>query len=240
MQPAIILCKPQLGENIGAVARVMANFGLSDLRIVAPRDGWPNEKALEMAANAAVLIEKAKIYNDLQTAIADLEFVYATSARNREVDKTVIAPRGIKLQNKTGFVFGPERTGLTNEEISLCDEIISIDVDGKYKSINLAQSVAIISYELSLRGGKADAAIQPGLLRYARNDERELASKQEIISMFEHLENELDKRGFFQEATKKPGMIANIRALLTRANLSPQEVRTMRGIIKSLADHKVE
>ncbi len=220
---AIILVKPQMGENIGAAARAMANFGLSDLRLVAPRDGWPNRKALEMAASASVLVENAKIFKTLEEAIADLEFLYATTARNREVDKKTITSRQIKLHKNTGFVFGAERTGLTNEELSLCDEIISIAVDEKFKSINLAQSVAIICYEVSSLQGTSD--------------NRKLATKEEIISMFTHLETELGQRGFFQEPNKKPGMIANIRAMLIRAAFSSQEVRTMRGIIKSLS-HK--
>jgi len=238
-KPAIILIKPQLGENIGAAARVMANFGLNDLRLVSPRDGWPNPKALEMAAHAEHIVNKARIFPNFEQAVKDLKFLYATTARAREADKRVITQRQIKLYKNTGLVFGAERTGLTNEEISLCDELISIPVNPKYKSLNLAQAVAIICYELSLRGGKADASIQPGLLRSARND-RELASKAEISSMFKHLESELDKRGFFQEKTKRAGMVNNIRNFLTRAALNGQEVRTMRGIIRSLAEHRLK
>jgi len=222
MKPSIILSHPQMGENIGAAARVMANFGLVDLRIVAPRDGWPNEKAVEMAANASALVENAKIFKTLEEAAADLNFLYALTARNREMDKKVIAPREITLLEKTGFVFGPERTGLSNEEISLCDEIISIPVDSNFKSVNLAQSVAIIAYEIST-------------IDHVTEQPRNQATKEELIALFTHLENELDERGFFQEATKKTGMVANIRAFLTRAQLSGQELRTLRGIIRYLA-----
>ena len=222
MNPTIILVKPQMGENIGAAARAMANFGIKDLRIVAPRDGWPNPKAIEMAANASSLIEHAKIFPTLEAAVADLEFLYATTARTRETDKKSIIPRQIITHEKTGFVFGAERTGLTNEEISLCDEIISIPVSEEFKSINLAQSVAIICYQIStLPPQKAEVRAQ--------------ATKEELFSFFTHLETELDKRRFFQEPTKKPGMVANIRTMLTRAAFTSQEVRTMRGIIKSLS-----
>lgn len=213
-----------MGENIGAAARVMANFGIDDLRIVAPRDGWPNDKARDIAAHADKLIDQAKIFANLDEAVADLGFLYATTARNREQDKPVIAPREIAHKTKTGFVFGPERTGLTNEEISICDEIISIPVSENFKSINLAQSVAVICYEVST------ITLQ--------KPERELAGKKELISFFEHLESELDKHGFFQEQNKKPGMLENIRTLFNRAQLSPQEVRTLRGMIKALVNHK--
>ncbi len=209
-----------MGENIGAAARVMLNFGLTDLRIVKPRDGWPNERALDMAVGAREVVEQAKIYESLNEATANLQFLYATTARTREMDKEVVTPREIALHGATGFVFGPERTGLTNEDITLCDKIISIPVNEKFSSLNLAQTVAIIAYEVS--GLKIVAG------------KRELASKEEIASLFSHLESELDARGFFQEPNKKPGMIANIRTMLARAEFSGQEVRTFRGIIKAL------
>lgn len=221
---AIILVAPQMGENIGAAARVMANFGFTDLRIVNPRDGWPNEKAIDMAAHAATIVEGAKVFEKFSDAVADLEYVYALTARERGMDKKVITPREVVLNAKTGFAFGAERTGLENEDISLCDEIISIPVNPDHKSINLAQSVAIICYEIS----------QVAVVK----EERKLATKEDMNSLFAHLETELEKRGFFQEETKKPGMMNNIRTLFTRAALSPQESRTMRGIIRSLSEHK--
>lgn len=224
--PAIILVAPQMGENIGAAARVMANFGLSDLRIVNPRDGWPNAKAVDMAAHAGGIVEAAKVFATLADAAADLEFLYALTARDREADKAVSTPREIIARKNLGFVFGGERAGLSNEDVSLCDEIISIPVNANYKSLNLAQSVAIIAYEISALG--------------ANKHERELASKEEMVSLFKHLETELDKRGFFQEEKKKPGMLNNIRTFITRAALSPQEARTMRGIIRSLTEHRVK
>lgn len=224
MRPAIILVKPQLGENIGAAARAMANFNLTDLRIVAPRDGWPNAKAVEMATHgAAEIINNAKIFESFRSSVADLDYLYATTARPREMDKAVIGPKEIELSQKTGFVFGSERTGLSNEDIALCDKIISISV-GEYKSLNLGMSVAVIAYEI-FAGEKVSR-------------QRELASKGEISALFEHLENELEEKGFFQELNKKPGMVANIRTMLSRAELSGQEVRSLRGIIKALVKPK--
>lgn len=221
---AIILVNPQMGENIGAAARVMANFGFSDLRLVAPRDGWPNEKALEMAAHAKHIVEAAKIYPTLAEASADLEFLYASTARERGIDKLVITPREMVKRNNIGLLFGAERAGLSNDDLAICDEIISIPVDENCKSINLAQAVGIICYEASL-------------LTKPESEPRELATKQEMQSLFEHLETELDKRGFFQEERKRPGMVNNIRTFLTRAALNPQEGRTLRGIIRSLSEH---
>lgn len=223
----IILHAPQMGENIGAAARAMFNFGFEDLRIVAPRDGWPNAKALEMAAGAKNVVEKARVYANLSDAIADLQTVYATTARTRDMDKEVITPKGlaheIPTQGKIGIVFGAERTGLENKDASLADKIISIPVSEKYQSLNLGQSVGIICYELFSSNVQAMPA------------ERELASKQEFVSMIDHLEIELDGSHFFQVQDKKPNMMINIRNMFARAKFSPQEMRTMRGIIRSLS-----
>lgn len=221
-QISIILHSPQMGENIGAAARAMLNFGCEDLRIISPRDGWPNEKALDMAAHAKQVVENAKIFATTEEAITDLDFVYATTARNRDMDKPTVAPAQIELVGKTGILFGPERSGLENKDISLADKIISIPVSDKCPSLNLAQAVGIVCYELFKKP-----------LQIAK---RELASKQEFVSMVAHLEQLLDERGFFQVAEKKPNMLQNIQNMLMRAEFSPQEVRTMRGIIRSLSE----
>ena len=222
----IILHAPQMGENIGAAARAILNFGFEDLRIVSPRDGWPNPKAIEMAAGAKTVIENAQVFDSLEAAIADLQTVYATTARMRDMDKQVITPREIALNGKTGIIFGAERTGLENKDASLADKIISIPVSDKYQSLNLGQSVGIICYELFASG------------KFAATQNRELASKQEFVSMVEHLEAELDDSHFFQVPDKKPNMMNNIRNMLARAQFSAQEMRTMRGIIRSLSEKK--
>ena len=153
--PAIILVHPQLGENIGMVARAMANFGLAELRLVNPRDGWPSEKAISAASKADHVIEAAKVYPSLEEAVADLEFVYATTARDRygykEVRSPVVAADDLRTRfragQKTGILFGRERTGLTNEEIALADELVTFPVNPAFASLNLAQAVLLMSYE---------------------------------------------------------------------------------------------
>ena len=207
-----------MGENIGAAARVMANFGLDDLRIVNPRDGWPNPKALEMSAHAEGVIQNAKIFESLAEAAADLHYLYATTVRKRGLDKEVISPKEIVFNGKTGIVFGGERTGLENDEVALCDKIISIPV-AEYKSINLAMSVGIICYQISqipslrevLATRQSPDNTITRLPRSARNDEVIMATKADMNSLFHHLENELDSRGFFQAPEKKPGMMQNIK-----------------------------
>ncbi len=221
-KPVIILHSPQMGENIGAAARAMLNFGCDKLRIVSPRDGWPNEKALEMSAGAKNVIENAEIFENLSDAIADLQTVYATTARMRDMQKPVITPREIELNGASGIVFGAERTGLENKDVALVDKIISIPVFEGYTSLNLAQSVGIVCYEVFASG----KAVQPN---------SELASKQEFDSMVGHLDECLSEQGFFQTADKKPNMLMNIRSMLGRSEMSSQEVRTMRGIIRALA-----
>ena len=212
-----------MGENIGAAARAMLNFGFEELRIVAPRDGWPNPKAIEMAAGAKSVIENAQLFASLPDAIADLQTVYATTARSRDMNKEIVAPRQIQLDGKTGIIFGAERSGLENADVSLADKIISIPVSDKYQSLNLGQSVGIICYEIFASG-----------IHFLQS--RELATKQEFASMLQHLEAELDNSHFFQVPDKKPNMLINIRNMLARAQLSPQEIRTMRGIIRGLSE----
>lgn len=227
MQPAIILVQPQMGENIGAAARAMLNFGLTDLRLVAPRDGWPNVKAVEMSAGALDKITP-KVFADFKSAVADLDFLFATTSRQRDMQKPVIALNEITLTKKTGIVFGPERTGLENDDISLCDKLVFINVNPEFKSLNLAQSVAIACYQISL------LCEQSSIMQ----TEAEPASKDEMAGLFGHLEEELSKRNFFSTPEKKPGMIVNIRNIFSRASLSGQELRTLRGIIRCLSEKK--
>ena len=222
MKHAIILVQPQMGENIGAAARVMLNFGLTDLRIVNPRDGWPNEKAFEMSAGAKKIITNAKIFESTEKAVSDLEYVYATTARNRDLDKKITTPQDIQPRKNSGILFGPERSGLENEDLKFANELISIPVNHEYSSLNLAMSVGIIAYEISTQ--------KPSKL-----PERELATKEEFSHMLSHLEELLDRKSFFQTPEKKPGMVQNIAAMLTRAEFSPQEIRTLRGILRSLS-----
>jgi tRNA/rRNA methyltransferase len=244
--PAVVLVNPQLGENIGTAARAMANFGLSELRIVDPRDGWPNAKALSAASGADAIIETTRVFDQLKNALVDLNYVYATTARPRGMVKEVLTPEqaGDDLRvrigrgERLGILFGRERWGLSNDEVSLADVIITAPVDPAFASLNIAQAVLLVGYEwykaqsrtLGQATPELPALSGPGL---QLGDTRP-ATKEELYGFLEHLESELDAAGFFKTAEKKPGMVRNIRNLFTRSGLSEQEVRSLRGMVASL------
>lgn len=229
-QPAIVLVAPQLPENIGAAARAMANFGLSDLRLVNPREAWPNDKARAAASGANHVIDAVRVFPDLVPAIADLSFVYATTARPREVAKAVVGPREaavtararIAAGDRVGLLFGRERTGLTNEEVALADAILTLPVDPAFSSLNIAQAVLIVAYEWRL-SGDASLPFDDGM--------GPRASRAELIGMFEHLEGALEQAGFFRPPERRPHIMLALKALYQRAGLTEQEVRTLRGVI---------
>ncbi len=234
--PAIILVEPQLGENIGMVARAMANFGLAELRLVNPRDGWPSEKARSAASKADHVIDGTKVYDTLEEAIADLNFVYATTARERYGFKPVRSPvtaaetlRGkFKAGEKTGILFGRERYGLTNEEVALADEIVTFPVNPAFASLNIAQAVLLMSYEW-MKSGIDDLAETVFL-----PIEQRPSTKEQVIGLFEHLEEALDSRNYFHPPAKKPRMIDNLRAVISRRGFTEQEISVFRGVINSL------
>jgi tRNA/rRNA methyltransferase len=233
-EPAILLVQPQLSENIGTAARAMANFGLTDLRLVSPRDGWPSDRARAAASGADHVIDRVRVFETLPEAITDLSFVYATTARMREVAKRVVGPHEaaaasrarIAAGNAVGFLFGRERTGLNNEEVSLADEILTLPVDPRFSSLNIAQAVLIVAYEWRLAAAGTSLPFSA--------DIAEQAPRAELIAMFEHLEAALDDAGFFRPTEKRPHITLAIRAMLQRAGLTDQEVRTMRGMIAAL------
>jgi tRNA/rRNA methyltransferase len=234
--PAIILVHPQLGENIGMVARAMANFGLAELRLVNPRDGWPSEKAISAASKADHVIEAAKVYPSLEAAIADLEFVYATTARDRYGYKPVRSPvvaaddlrARFRTGEKTGILFGRERTGLTNEEIALADELVTFPVNPAFASLNLAQAVLLMSYEW-MKSGLSSLEETP----FDALPQRP-AKKEELQGLFDHVEETLDARGYFRPAEKKPKLVENLRAILTRPSFTGTEIQVLRGIVSCL------
>ncbi|PIR39644.1 MAG: rRNA methyltransferase [Alphaproteobacteria bacterium CG11_big_fil_rev_8_21_14_0_20_39_49] len=234
--PVIILIAPQLGENIGAAARSMLNFGLTDLRIVNPRDGWPNPKAVDMAKGAKEVIKKARIFTSLKDATHDITRLYATTARTRDMVKKVYDAREtaanmIQNNGKSAIMFGPERSGLNNDDITLADAVSIIPVAPIYTSLNLAQAVNIMCYEWFMATSERSDAENA-------NDNQGLATKEEVADLFEHLESELDKTDFFRVEHKRPKMVRNIRNIFSRNDLTEQEVRTLRGIIKSLTNHR--
>ncbi len=234
--PAIILVEPQLGENIGMVARAMANFGLSELRLVNPRDGWPNEKARAAASRADHVVDAAVLFPDLASALADLNFVYATTARERDGFKPVRGPveagRMLRARSgagqRTGIIFGRERFGLNNDEVALADEIVTFPVNPEYASLNIAQAVLLMAYEWRKSGldSETDTAFSV--------PEPVPAEKQVLDSLFDHLEAALETRGYFRPPAKKPKMVDNLRAVLTRPGFTEPELRVLRGVVASL------
>lgn len=237
--PAVILSQPQLGENIGATARAMANFGLRDLRLVAPRDGWPNKKAEAMAVGAKGILETAQLFATTREAIGELEFVLATTARERGTTKEVITPpeaakrlRAASARGeRAGILFGNERAGLDNDEISLCDAVITIPT-AEFTSLNLGQAVLLNVYEWFRA---ADATLPA---RIEHNPIHRKPTREELFQLFEHLERELDANGFLYPPEKHGAMVRAIRATVHRAKLTYQEVQTLRGMIVALAKGK--
>lgn len=233
--PVVILVRPQLGENIGAAARAMKNFGLGEMRIVAPRDGWPNADAETMAKGATDVLEAATIHDSTADAVADLHHVWATTARTRYMLKPVATPRQAVAAmraagtagERCGILFGPERTGLENDEVALADATVEIPTAPEQASLNLGQAVLLMGYEWYQPDADAPAeSIRAGRTRPATRDELE--------GLFGHLIDELDDCGFLRNAQQRPSMIVNLRNMFLRAGLYEQEVRTLRGVIACL------
>jgi tRNA/rRNA methyltransferase len=232
--PAIILVEPQLGENIGMVARAMANFGLVELRLVNPRDGWPNEKARAAASRADHVIDGTRVFSTLADAIADLHFVLATTARRRDSFKPVRGPveaaADLRARHrrgqKTGILFGRERWGLTNEEVGMADEIVTYPVNPAFASLNVAQAVLLMAYEWIKTA--PEEAVQPALPQLAP------ATKEHLESLMSYLDRVLSERGYFRTQDKKPKMMDNLRALFTRPGFTVEELAVLRGVLVSL------
>ncbi len=239
--PAVILVRPQLGENIGMAARAMLNCGLSTLRLVSPRDGWPNERAQRAASGADIVLEKAEVFDSVGEAVADLEHVVATTARNRELVQRILTPRQAATEMRgwigrgegVGIMFGPERTGLENDDMVHADTALSIPLNPQFSSLNMAQAVLLVAYEWTAAGDTtppvrlADHAARP-------------ATKEELQSLFDHLERALDQSGFLRNKEMRPSMVLNLRALLQRAEMTEQEARTFHGVIKFLSKKQHE
>ncbi len=234
--PAIILVRPQLGENIGTAARAMMNFGLGDLRLVRPRDGWPNIKAVNAAAGATEVLDNLRLYDSVAEAVADLRHVLATTARPRYMLKPALTPRRAAAEMRgwaaageaTGVLFGRERTGLDNDDVARADAILTVPINPAYGSLNLAQAVLLVGYEWF----QAQAADAPEV-ELAEGRTRP-ATRGEIENFFRHLERELDACGFLRNKEKRPSMVRNIRNLFLRAGLFEQEVQTLHGIVSEL------
>ena len=234
--PAVILNEPQLAENIGAVARAMANFGLSDLRLVRPRDGWPQDRAWASASGANWPLDGARVFERLEDAIADLQVVLATTARPRELRLPVWTPREAAHElhaaagagQATGVLYGGERAGLETRDIALCQGVVTIPVDPKFRSLNLGQAVIVTAYEWRM------TVLDRPPESFAKN-QAEPADQTSLLGLYGQLEGELDAAGFFHPPEKTPSMINNLRAIFARAGLSDQEVRTLRGVVTALS-----
>lgn len=234
--PAFILVRPQMGENIGAAARAMLNFGLERMRIVAPRDGWPNSAAVALASGAGRVLDQAGLFPDVQAAIADCDFVFATTARGRELTKPIYTPeaamehaRGLVAAGKrVGVLFGPERAGLENEDVVLANAIVTVPVNPEFASLNLAQCVLLMGYEWRRQTQPAEAVV----MEMART---EMASGIEVEKLGDHFEERLEAAGFFFPEAKVPGMKASLRNMWSRLGLTKAEVQTFHGMLRQIA-----
>lgn len=240
--PAILLVRPQLAVNIGMAARAMANFGLSDLRLIAPREGWPRTGAYRKGAYAAAagavhLLEEARLFKTIEDAIKDLHFVFATTARERGQNKTVLTPaeampvsaQKMAAGEKHGVLFGPERTGLDNDEVALADAILTFPVNPAFASLNLAQAVLLTGYEWM----RAATDAKPPFSAAPRSP---AAPREMALSFFEYLETELERADFFRPRSKFPVMRRNLRNMFHRMQLTEQDVRSLRGMVVRLVE----
>ncbi len=232
--PVFILVAPQLGENIGAAARAMFNFGVSSLRLVAPRDGWPNPSAIATASGADYVIERAETFADLSAAIADCSFVAATTARPREMLLPVLTPEEtaqeirvrIDRDERCAVLFGGERAGLSNEEVAQANAIVSIPVNPAFASLNLAQAVLAVAYEWAKADGRA---------RFVSElDAAPAAAREDLERFLERLNAALDEAGYFFPEHRRAVMERNLRVALTRAGFTESEIRTLHGAVKAL------
>lgn len=233
--PVVILVRPQLGENIGTVARAMANGGLFHLRLVAPRDGWPQSVAWRASSGADRLLDSAQVFETVEEAVADLHHVFATCPRPRHIIKPLLTARGGALEMremtnrelKVGILFGPERTGLENDDFAHTDYWIRYPLDPRFMSLNLAQAVMIMAYEWWMAAEQTPE-------RQLQTNGTHVATKGELENFMSHLVRELDHCGFLRNEQKRPGMVRNIRHFFQRGEVTEQELRTLHGVVAEL------
>ena len=235
--PVVILVEPQLGDNIGAVARAMANFGLSRLRLVKPRDGWPNPRAWISASGADRVLDQAELHDTIEAAIADLTFVLATTARAHDQAKPVVSaeqaaqlltPR-VAAGESVGVMFGRERYGLENDEVALADRIVTLPVNPAFASLNLAQAVLIVAYEWFKLGSD-------GKLPFAMPQKSGAATREQLLAFFANLERELENVEYFRPDDKRETMLVNLRNIFHRMEATRQDIQTLQGVIMAIAE----
>lgn len=238
--PVVILVDPQMGENIGAAARAMLNCGVSELRLVNPRDGWPSEKAEAMSAGALAMMPPVQVFATTAEAIADLHHIYATTARPRDMVKNVKTARSaaadmqerVSRGQRIGLLFGAERSGLVNEDIALSGTVITIPLNPGFSSLNLGQAVLLVTYEWMIAGDETRDHLSIG--------KSFPATQESLIELYHRLEAELQDSAFFRAPDMKPTVVQNLQAMLTRTEMTDQEVKTFHGIISALTGKRLK
>ena len=241
MKPVVILIKPQLGENIGMVARAMFNCGIADLRLVNPRDGWPNEKAMATSAECLKLMPDVEVFDSLKDASHDLNYMYATTARPREMQVVVQTPMEVGVESaqrgqngeKVGFVFGGESSGMDNADVAQCNAVITIPLNPEFTSLNLAQAVLLVSWEWRKTSGE-------NLVPAIGEVDSPLASQHHVNVAMEKMEDELEKRGFFKSAGAESTVRQNLYTMFNRIAMNEQEVQMLHGLVRCLSNYPIK
>ena len=239
--PVVILVEPQLGDNIGAAARAMRNCGLTEMRLVNPRDGWPNPAAYPMASGAGEVLDRAVLFSSVEDAVADLQRVYATTARQRDMVKHVVTPRQAAEEirshavvgERCGILFGRERIGLINDEVVLADAALTVPLNPEFTSLNLGQAVLLVAWEWLQAG---DMTPPRQLLEAGHRQ----ATRKELLIFYDHLESALDEHGFFRVKEKRPPTVRTLRNIFQRAELTDRDVRMLHGVVSALVKRKEE
>jgi tRNA/rRNA methyltransferase len=231
-KPVIILVRPQLGQNIGKAARAMLNFGLSEMRLVAPRDGWPNPDAGPSASGADIVLEQAQVFDSVQDAIANCSTVFASTVRRRDLIMPVVTPEQmaddiVASASKTAILFGPERSGLETEDVALSNSIVTVPINPEFGSLNLAQAVILLAYEWSKRSALASPTTK---------EVEEPAPQGEVEGMIAQLEEELEAKGYFHPPSRSQATKNTIRTIFMKTGWSSREVKAIRGIIRALVN----
>ena len=231
-KPVIVLVRPQLGQNIGKAARAMLNFGLTEMRLVAPRDGWPNPDAGPAASGADIVLEQAKVFETTEAAIADCSTVFASTVRRRDLVMPVVGPEEMAesiaaSDKRTAILFGPERSGLETEEVALANAIVTVPINPEFASLNLAQAVILLAYEWSKRAGLAQPTVK---------ELEEPAPHGELEGLIGHLDEELVAKGYFHPPSRTQATRNTVRTIFTKTGWSSREVKAIRGIIRALVN----
>ncbi|MFL6760329.1 RNA methyltransferase [Sphingomonas sp.] len=229
-KPVIVLVRPQLGQNIGKAARAMLNFGLTEMRLVAPRDGWPNPEAGPAASGADIVLEQAAVFDTAEQAVADCNLVFASTVRRRDLVMPVVSPdemadRIAALPERSAILFGPERSGLETEEVALANAIVTVPINPDFGSLNLAQAVILLAYEWSKRTSLAQPTVKEG---------EPAASHGELEGLIGHLNGELAAKGYFHPPSRTQATKNTLRTILTKPGWSSREMKAIRGIIRTL------